>query len=206
MSRHFLFALTLSTSFSSALAQQDSLSTSGISAAQDTIVSVADRKNTTPFDFIFGDSIARGMQMSGNIPGDAVEGRSPSQILLAIGKFPRDSLKGKNILLTVGAGNAPKEVDQFVPLQMDYLIEAGVGKVTVMGVSERRRDIDGKSMNVKIKKITKDHGFIYGGPVSNTGPDRIHPKNMDGYAALVNQAEMKLVATFPAIKMSIRRR
>ena len=59
-------------------------------------------------------------------------------------------------------------------------------------------------MNAKIRKIASNHGFIYGGAVTNPGGDKIHPPTRSAYAKLLKQAEMKLEASLAPVRMQPR--
>lgn len=201
--KNTLVILALSASFTAMSQRQaDNLTFPSTTPIQNTL---EQKQNTSPFDFIFGDSIAEGLKRAGCLGGDAKQGRKPSEILARIKAFPRDSLKGKNILLTVGAGNAPDEVDTYVPLQLKYLKQAGAARIVVMGISKDRTDINGPAMNKQIEAFAKKYGCIFGGAITNASDRRrIHPVGHAAYESLLSQAEMKLIAVIPPQHMNVR--
>lgn len=148
------------------------------------------KKNAVSFDFIFGDSIAEGMRMVSNLPGNTKVGRGPKGIYEALKSYDPAALKGKNIILTMGSGNRPSEFDEYGPKQLQYLKDIGVANVVVMGISNRHPRLDSRTMNEKIKNLAKSFGFIYGGEITNASQkDNVHPPTLNGYRLILSQAQ-----------------
>lgn len=148
------------------------------------------KKQQTVFDYIFGDSIAEGMRMVSGKPGNTKVGRGPQGIYQAIKGFDAAKLKGKVILLTMGSGNNPSQFDEYGPQELQSLKDAGVAQVVVMGISNRHPKVDAAAMNKKIKKLAEQYGFIYGGEITNSSDkDHVHPANLNGYRAILQQAQ-----------------
>jgi hypothetical protein len=62
-----------------------------------------------------------------------------------------------------------------------------------MGISETHTKTDGKAMNIRLQAYAKHYGFVYGGPILEPAPDKIHAKN---YGKLYIQATDSLNKAF----------
>lgn len=137
---------------------------------------------------IFGDSVAQGMKSATGHDGDAVSGRNARQILAALENFDAARLKGAIVVLTAGTGNAGGVVGPAVRRQLEYLRDAGVKNVVLMGVSDRRADFDPGPTNRALENLAQEFGFVYGGAVRNAGSDLIHPAGKAEYRKTYRQA------------------
>lgn len=147
-----------------------------------------------PDTLIFGDSVAKGMKSATGHDGDAVGGRNSKKILAALESFDAARLKGAIVVLTAGTGNARGVVGPAVRQQLEYLRDAGVKNVVLMGVSDKRVDFDPLPTNRELEKLAQEFGFVYGGAVRNAGSDLIHPSGKSEYKKTYQQAISALKA------------
>lgn len=176
---------------------EQTLSATRIPLAADTAVvppAAEVSKPAPPDTLIFGDSVAQGMKSATGHDGDAVGGRNSKQILTALESFDVARLKGAIVVLTAGTGNAGGVVGPAVRKQLEYLRDANVKNVVLMGVSDKRVDFDPVPTNRALEKLAKEFGFVYGGAVHNAGSDLVHPPSKSAYKTTYQQAVSALKA------------
>lgn len=154
--------------------------------------------NAPGIDLLFGDSIAEGMRTAANTGGDCKVGRSPKDVYDALTHFPPEQISGKTVGLSSGAANNVTQIDRYLPLQIACLKQANAGKIIVIGVSARQKNLDPVAVNQKIRMIAIGLGCVFGGPISNPGPDGVHPNGVAGYRELLKQ--MMQAASAPVKK------
>jgi hypothetical protein len=110
--------------------------------------------------------------------GDTRFGRSPAAVLAATQANP-GLYRGRNVVLSSGASNAPGQVG-LVEQQIAALHAAGAAGITVLGVGSRFSGV-----NERLAQIAARCGAHFAGPLA-TGPDHVHPRSYRALAASLN--------------------
>lgn len=148
---------------------------------------------TLTFDYVFGDSIANGLQGASGLPGHTQPGASTQTILNNVMGYGATSLTGQNILLTVGINNSGLQAFQtYGPSILSYLQSVGVTNIVVMGINDTYM-VPGSSAtaaekNAAIEQVTTAAGEIFGGSYGSANTTDGHHLNSTGYQNLYQQA------------------
>jgi len=130
---------------------------------------------------VVGDSIGAGLaKQLGLDPALTKVGRSPKDVL---GSLQGQDFAGKDVILSSGASNNPKQLEM---VMQQLAAMKGAKGVTVMGVGDRP---DFRGVNDQLAQMVqqaKAQGINanFAGPLANLSADRVHPKS---YAGLLDK-------------------
>jgi hypothetical protein len=134
--------------------------------------------------FAYGDSIAVGVRGAGNLPGDAVGGRTPEQVLAAL-QQNAENLRGQRVILSSGASNAwqPKIVER----QLAFL-QSLQAKPVLLGVGAGVRDYE--KINAQLGDMAKRYNVPFTGELETTQRNGgvVHPTG-EGYRQVLDHAK-----------------
>ena len=128
----------------------------------------------------FGDSIALGVAQAAGLLCNAVVGRMPDAVLVAIASTSPEFISGRKVLVSSGLSNNP-DGRSYVEQQIVTLLAAEAKRVVLLGVGPAVR----AGTNEWLADLATRSGkqVIFAGPLRPVRPDGIHPY----YDQLVDQ-------------------